>query len=262
MAIQKCTMLFETRTDKGRVSGFSETWYRDGTIADNMLQLQDLSKRGAGLLSNADGIIGQRIQQLGGRAVTASTSWPGVQVVDQDIPQVAALCYVLDAGKVYKKTFLLRAMVDDSIIKGDLVTGRQLTALFQSYANELGASWRFRVRDVTKPVAGLISIAADGTFVLTGDLVFNQGDYLTMLRVKSTLGKAVKGNFYVGTKVDSRNGKFANWGGQIVAANGKVRVFAYDYALVDRNSFTIVRSAVRKVGRPFFLYRGRAAVRK
>ena len=261
MASVKATMLFQQTTERGRVGGWSETWYKDGTFTAVNTALKALCTARANLLPIDSEIIGQRVQIPGGRAFTDNSIFPGQAAKKNDIPQMAAQCRILASNGVNAKIFSMRGVPDDLVVGGDLIPGAA-TPLYTAFGNRLGLdSWQIRSRDNQQPTAGIISIGIDGLFTLTNVIPFAVGDYLTLLHVKNTAGRAVTGNFYVKTVVNPTQGNFANWPGSAVIEVGKVRKLVYVFNNVDKSTFRLLRVMVRKVGRPFDLYRGRAPVR-
>lgn len=254
-----CSMLFAYATDGGRQAGFSESWYRDGAVADARPELVNLATARAAMLPTLVSIIGLRIQIVGGRSVSYQQFFQGTRSNVQDIPQMAVQCVVAGDVANSKKRFSMRAVADARVIGGDYNPAAWFTAAADIFAGVLvGSGFKFRSRKQSNPTVGLLSISSAGVFTLQAALAFNPGDFLTLLRVSDNNGKPISGNFYVNAPVTGTTGTFANWGGQTVGQSGKVRKLEYEYPSVVANSFVIEKIMTRKVGRPFFLYRGRA----
>ncbi len=264
MAVQRATMIFKASTTSLlRSAGWSESWYKEGAQEATLTALKDLCAVRANCLAGTAQIAGQRVQQLGGRSISDGLIFPGRQRLTVDIPQMAITANVSNAGSLQKKTFSMRGIPDDAIIGGDFTgAGGLLQAVNGFFAGLANGAWQWQARDTSLGTVQLQSVGVDGTFVLAGDYIFNQGDYLTMVRVKDINGHSIVGNFLVGTKTDARNGKFFAWPNRVVQLSGKVRKLNFIYPVVAFNSGKIVRSMIRKVGRPLDLYRGRATVRR
>ena len=255
----RSTMLFTYRSGLGRPGGWSESWYYDSDLPNAVPPLRDLALHRAGMLPNSVKITGFRFSELGGRSSSMSVSMPGCLHSSQDIPQMAALCIVGGQGVPNTKNFTLRGIADTSVSLGDADFTAPMQAAMTTFGFKLSANnFKFRARKLSNPSIGVLSIAVDGTFSLLGDLTFNQGDFLTLLRCKATNGKPIAGNFYVGVKTDARNGKFANWPNLQVAQIGSVRKLEYIFPIVAVNSFAFKKIVTRKIGRPFDAYHGRA----
>lgn len=263
MAFIRASMIFRYSTGTGRPAGMSESWYYSGDMTQAMTALKSLCNARSALLPAQCSIVGQRLQDVSNtvRSLTDNQIFPGAaRGLEQDAPQIAVQCLVKTLDESQSKNFSMRMMPDDAVFRGDFTPGVNFPlALFSSFATSLVTNgMRWRARRFTNPKIAIISVAADGTFLLAQDLDYVQGDSLTLLRVKNTNGRSVTGNYYVQTRTDARNGKFANWGGSIVAGKGFVRKLNFDYPLVGLGKFKVIRSMVRKVGRPLDLYRGRA----
>lgn len=264
MAICRATMIFRVPTADARVGGFSESWYKEGTPADVMRSLMALCLFRAGALPTASKISGQRVQELGSRAITDSEPFPGVIRSTTDVPQMAAQCSVTDAAGLKKKIFMCRGINDDSVESGALVRGGATSIQLGLFMNNLAVNgFQFRSRDTTLPAIKIVSVDANGVFALTGDLAFAVGDFLTAVRVRSQQGRSIVGSFYVSNRVDAQHGTLFGWPtGQTVSLSGSFRKQAFVYPSVAAGTGKVSKVAVRKVGRPSDLYRGRATRRR
>jgi len=260
----KVTHLFELVTEDGRAAGWSESWYVDDAPLNALIKLRSVGGARANLMPTFSKIVGARAAILGGRSITDNYVINGRTRLPRDIPQMALSVAVFSAEFAQKKTFSLRGWNDDEVQGGAFAptqTRPQLTA----YAEQLSISgFRFRARDISQPTAAILSIDATGVFTLGGDCALAVGDFVTLLRVRDTNGRSVTGNFYVRLVTNARQGQLASWPtGVVVGEKGKMRRLSYIYPLVDRGTgIRINRIQTRKVGRPFSLYRGRAAVRR
>jgi len=254
--MNKVTFLVQQTTGAGRVAGFSETWYYEGTAADTNRAADNFAKRRSGFLTRTAAVIGWRIQVIGGSAQVVKTRYPGVLATGADIPQMAVSCKCKGSGVPNVKRFQVRGVPDSNVVNGDFEPTQAFQAAFDAWAGTLGL-WRFRAKDLAAPRVRIVSIAADGTFALAGAITFNVGSTIDILRCKNNAGVNVSGSYYVSVKTDGQNGKFLNWGGSVVALKGEARAQTITYPLVDNQTVVLEKVTTRKVGRPFDLYAGR-----
>lgn len=264
MATIRATMLFEAATaDRGRVAGWTESWYKIGTPEAVLDSIKVLCTPRAALMPLNSKIIGQRLQVIGGRSMSDNVVFTGRTRLTNDIPQMAAQCVVGSAGQAQKKSFSVRGLPDDCVTGGDYTGANGLGASFAAFFRRLADdAWQWQARDTSIAATPIVSIAADGTFVLAAPMIFAVGDYVNLVRVKNVTGRSVKGDFFVETKVDNQHGKLFNWTGGQVNLAGKMRVRAYTYPVVSRDLGKVIQVMVRKVGRPLNPYRGRATKRR
>jgi len=254
----KVTLCMNQSTGKGRVGGFSETWYKDGTVQDTVIPVNALWKARQALLSSTCRFIGYRVQEVGGKGTFVVRDDVGLLQDAEDIPQMALNVYVDSATTTARKTFQLRGWADTGVEFGDYKPANSSTQMLAQMNTALvNGLWRFRSKK-QNPKVGILSIAANGDFVLTGDLVFVQGSYIDVMRAKNSFGQNVSGRYYVQIATNARSGKFADWPGTIVGQSGKARVSEFEYVLIKPQSLTALYITTRRVGRPFGLYRGRA----
>jgi hypothetical protein len=262
MAIYKITQIFGQTTRLQRQSGWSETWYLDATESTAISKADTLNKRRSGFLTRAASITNTRIQLLGGRSRLLRTVYPGVLGADQDIPQMALSCICLGQGVLNQKNFQLRGIPDGNVDGGEFTPTQGFQTAFAAYGSALvNEGFRFRAIDLTAAQVAIVSVSNIGVFALAAPLVYNVGSFIQFLRAKNTVNQAVNGTYYVSAKVDGQNGTFLDWTGGILQLKGKARVKTFVYPLVAANSLEFTQISVRKVGRPFNLYHGRATKR-
>lgn len=256
-------MLFSVPTAGGRVGGFSESWYKDGAPAAVMASLRAIAAFRVDALPSTSKIVGQRVQQVGGRAITDDVQFPGTLRGTTDVPQMAAQCSVTDAAGLKRKIFSCRGIMDTSVEGGTLVRGASTIAL-EVFMNNLAFNgFQFRSRNLELPMVRIVSVDGAGVFRLAGDLDFAVGDFLTAVRVRAQSGRTIVGSFYVSARVDAQNGTLFGWPtGQTVSLSGNFRKQGFVYPLVGQGTGKVTKVMVRKVGRPSNLYRGRATNRR
>jgi hypothetical protein len=213
----------------------------------------------AGMLGNGASIIGWRIQQLGKKAFVSQVSYPGGLATNQDIPQMALECKVFGVGVENVKYFQIRGIPDSIVLSGAYAPSAQFSqnlAAWGAGLNSLGFS--FQCLDQTQPVVKINSILTNGDYSLAAPLVYNANDVFQVLRCRNTINQNVSGSFRVLTKTDAVSGKLAGWKGGPVDNSGSVKVRKFIWPVVQINSLKPIQISTRKVGRPFFQYRGRA----
>jgi len=254
----RVTFLYQQSTDARRVGGWSENWYLDADEATATRGAGDYIRRRGALLCGQASCVGFRLQVLGGRSKMVLVNTPGPITSGQDIPQMALNCRVSAQGVPNVKYFQLRGLPDANVIGGDFVPVGGFGAAFSAFGSCLwNNSFRFRVRSAAIAPVQVISIDANGNFVLGGNLTFGVGAYIQILRVRTVTGANASGTFYVDVATDSRRGRFIGWQGGVVTLSGTARVYSTDYVLVANSSLESLRVTTRKVGRPFDMYRGR-----
>jgi len=260
--MQKVTLLLTQTSDGGRVGGWSETWYFDGTAAAAFAAANRLAKKRSAFLVHQAAVVGIRTAEVGGGVVAHPVVYPGTQNTKPDIPQMALNCVCKGQGVQNRKFFQLRGIPDSSVDGGKYKPTQGVNAGVVAYFGGLaGDQFRFRAKDLTSPKIGLVSVANDGTFRLNGAAVYNAGSYIQLLRAKNAQGVNVSGDYFVDIKTDDRNGKFLNWTGGVVTLNGQARVVSYVFPVVDGDTLIARDVTTRKVGRPFDQYVGRRSKR-
>jgi hypothetical protein len=160
------------------------------------------------------------------------------------------------------RRFTLRGLPDEYVFEGEFKPTPAATSNFRTYCNRLK---NFNMRATRKDTAGapITSIATDGTFILQQALAFAANDYLNITGVK-IIGGSTSGRFHVSTFTDNQHGKLSNWvAGAGIGGAAKLDEQFYpafeDTAAAAR--WPNAKVVVRKVGRPFGGYSGRASRR-
>lgn len=258
----KCTFLYNQTSPAGRAAGWSETWYLDDTVPNAFTSCDSLAKKRVAMLTGKAAVTNVRIQVLGSKAQIFSLLYPGAYGPDNDIPQMALECSIGNPAVPNVKRFQLRGLPDGIALNGDYQpTGAFTAGLNQWVAQLQGGRFRFKCKDASVPPVQVVAVDANGTFHLSGPMVFAVGNYIQFIRMKNTAGGNVSGTYYVSVKTDAQTGVILGWGGTVVNLSGTARLAASSFPIVDRTTFSADRLTTRKVGRPFFLYRGRVSRR-
>jgi len=245
-----------------KTGGWSETWYFTGSETEIGAACQTWMTRRSAMLTPRCFIQGFRIQNVGGKGQFFTASVPGTFAADSDIPQMALNCRCQGSGTNNVKFFQLRGIPDGQVVdgayQGNLNFPQNVSQFFTHLVN---FGWRFRAIDLTKVKVNILSIDALGAFKIAAGTTFAAGGYMDLLRCRGVDGSKLSGRYYIDSKTSDQIGVFLNWPGTVVKEKGQARPFALDYPLIQANSVKIYNVTTRKVGRPFFLYRGRQTAR-
>ena len=248
--------------------GWSESiWDTANTPTDVLLSWEQLLDARAALLPINASIIGYRIQQytisvnkfLPGGTSGAKLLLPGNELYTGDLPQVSLMLSASSNNAQNTRRFTLRGMPDSFMVGGEFQPTAPYLARLTNYRTTLQqGNWYFPGRDLAQPERRVLSIA--GNVVNVDNAVgFVQGGYLRFHRCTADNGNVVEGsypiNLIVGTAI-TLGGLPAT---TLTKPSGTCR---NDVAiLVLINTVTAGRAVVRKIGRPFELYRGRRSKR-
>lgn len=259
----KITHLFQGITGPGdfglRPFGWSETWYTDGTIETGYGGLVMFSKFRARLLSSGISIIGARIHELGGPTKFFPFKESGVSGEGMDYPTISLNCRCSSADGKYKKYFQLRGLPDPRVVdgnyEGDPTYGASLRQ-FMTFLHSPGV--KFQALDRTVPAIKINSISELGVVRCAAGGTFPIDSYVTLKRVRNTVGEKVSGTFRIVARASDTEFTLANWTGGAVAAVGTVTKQTFTYIQVGNRTAEMLGVTSRKVGRPFGQFRGRA----
>lgn len=270
----KGSLLFAVTTDpdnpadaSAHSGGWSESHWSNvvGTIA---VDCATLAQARARLLPAEVSIIGYRVENFtvtGNKLTPNGTSsgrfqYPGSNGRNLNLPQDGVLMSGSTSGAPNANRFNLRGLPDSIIQKGEYQPDPAFKGGMTNYVNTLiNAQWGFLGRIKTTPSARVNSIAA-GVVTLNGPVggVANV-DYLRLNRVYDNNGNPVKGTFLI-TDITGNAYTVQGLGATAVGApSGSARIDALAFYIY--NKVVPNRAVVRKIGRPFEQYRGRASAR-
>jgi len=269
MPVYKLTMLIDYVSDPGgtgagtRVGGWSESVYWDALGPDTVTGFNTLCQKRAAMLPAGSSVIGQRYQQVDPTVGGSSTGGfrypsPGGTGFERDIPQAAILMRIGATGFANKRPMYLRGIPDGQIVGGELRLEPPWKDAFLAYLTEL-AGWKFRGRDLTAPTVPIFSIDGTGNVVTEQPITLAVADMVRILRFRG--GSIINGRFPVETVTSTTVFKLRGWNGGS-GTGGKIRKDNYVYPVMARNQMAVSRIVVRKVGRPFFQYRGRRSKKR
>jgi len=266
----KFTMLFHYSTEPLggaaaiRTAGWSESVYNPGLGPNSYASFQRLARARAGLLPQRASIIGYRIQQVmpvGGSSTGAwnfpGTVYPtGTILASGDVPQACLLCRTRTSDQNIRPT-LLRCFPDFWIRGGELFPSTGQTDALAAYFAQL-TGWSMLGRDLSAeqwPVfavseTGLLSFTAAHTVTVPG-----------LLRVSGSIGEwgnRFSGTFKALSQPTTSSVQLEGWN---FGATTGGKAYVVTPSLHTLTTTEVSRIIVKKVGRPFFAYRGRRSNR-
>lgn len=253
----KLTTLYQSATTSNRVGGWSETVYQTATslaVAQSAAAAYALFR--TPLLPNTSLCVGSRVSQVDSPGVSTSEIFnrPGTAGVLTDAPQMALLIRILSANGS-RRNFMMRNLPDARVVSGEYVPVDTFTQVLNAFLSRL-TSYQLRTRDKTVPIVSLVGVTDDGLVTTATDFGPVAGGFVEFYRTRDIYGQKIKGRFPIlGTPTPTQTVfKVGNWRG-IAVDRGAVRKVVFTFSNITATQ--IVRSVVRKVGRPFVGYSGR-----
>lgn len=260
-------------TVETRVGGFTESYYSALATPTAVVDLlingsganQSILRTRAGLLPSSGQIIGYRLAAVlprTGRAQTKGVSYPGVSFWTTDLPQVSVQYSINSTSSGNIRRAALRCVPDQFVHGGEFQPDDAYTIALAFFAGSL-SDWRFLGQDLTTPYTDVSTITAAGVVTFLAPVTIPAG---TTVQFKGLLEPITGTKFSIRSKV--RIGALA--GTQITLLDwqsgdvqgGQGRQIVYNLYGMDSTSFSVERATVRKVGRPFFQFRGRRSKRR
>lgn len=268
MLIQDATAVSNPNAPVHRIAGWSESWYYPGTNIQACLaaafgtgglipQLGLVPTR-AGLLSLGSSVIGQRVQVVDppGLAQSLNNVYPGNGLFATGYPSVALLSKVPGIGVRNIRRVLTRGLPSAVVTEGEYTPTALWNVALALYVQAL-AGWQFRGRDLAQPIFNVLTISPAGLVQCQQNLPFATNQPIRILRTKDVTGDLRGGRFIVSTTGPlSSQCTILNWP-YGATTGGTVRADAVVYPAVDTANFAPGRTVVKKVGRPFYQFRGR-----
>jgi len=276
----KCTLLFQLSTGTEapnpslrRIGGWSESFYFPSTnINDAIRNVNGAAGMGgtplcelrAGLLPTSAQIIGQRFQQVNptGRSQSTNKIFNGGSGFACDIPQMALLTKIPAVAGNSIRMYIIRGIPDQLVVDGEYAP----TIAYRNAVNRLflglaDFSMRVVTRNATPQTVATIDNAGLVTMVNTRPTLA-PGDTVTFTNILNSLNQPHSGQFTV-EKLGPGDLQFSilNWtlsnyhGGTAVGSS-------VTYPRLTNTGASVGRIIVKKVGRPFVAYRGRASTRR
>lgn len=271
MPVFKCTSLFQCSTTvagragkfASRLGGWSESWYyTTAAITDAILAHTTLNVQRARLLGASSAIIGQRYQQVDpvGGSTTRNSGHPGGAELT-DMPQLALLVSLRSSDNLYRRSVMLRGWPDDWTVTGELNQWNVWGPLIDQFMSGLNG-WSFRVRSKATPTVPIQSISPEGLVVTNGNHGLIATDRVRILRPQTTLRRSPAGVYWIYSITNPTTFTLRDWPNDATATSGQMRKEAITYAPIGLVNWNVRNSRVRKVGRPFEVFSGRAGTRR
>jgi hypothetical protein len=266
----KCTALFTQSTNLSggsrglvRVGGWSETWYSNQAITETRNEFETLCQIRALMLPNSAAVIGQRYQIVGGGSSTSGRVFPGAGGQPADVPQMALMCTMKAAGVPNIRRFALRGIPDAIVVEGEYKPTGAFTTALNRYSTQItDGQFLMRGRNLSTAPFGVVSVDVNGNVVLTAAQTITVGSEMQFVRTTDQYGRTVSGSYFVETVTDTTHFKLHAYTFGVVNG-GQIRLLtAPGFLAMEIGSLVPVRVVVRKVGRPFGGYRGRASNRR
>jgi len=249
--------------------GWSETqWANYNQLADVRRDMLILAPERARCLPKNASVVGYRAQVFtisGNKVLPGGTSsgafqYPGNTDNDGDIPQLALMCKGPSRTTTNISRFAMRAIPDAMVKNGEYAP----TAIFKRYVESYLVSLKsmnfgFVGRDLSQLARRVVGITA-GVVTVDDAAGLAEGQYVILRRVVDDSGNPVSGSFRILSVVGNAL-TLAGMGNGVFAGNsGTLRKDGLAYFNFDFP--TVARVVVRKIGRPFEQYRGRASKKR
>lgn len=175
--------------------------------------------------------------------------------LDGDTPWQALLIRITAANGM-TRTWLPHGFPDDWFKNGNWTPDGNATAALTRIFNRLkDGGWALVGQDPTKPIKPITDITSGGLATFPVPHGYGDGTPLYGYRLKDALGKNIKGKFRVLNSPSSVTAQLSGWPPTRSAVSGSLReINIVDSMIIDA---FVERAALKKVGRPFGLFRGR-----
>jgi len=255
-----------------RTAGFSDGWYDSGADDQRLLPKdQQLINLRAALLPSSSSVVGYRISQLDayGRSTGKSRVYKmavaGGESGETGDPRQALQYTCFSQGATNELQLYIQNPPAARIKTGSYYGLAAWETKIKAYIDHVAAAgYRFYAFDQTQPVSPIVGISALGVITLSRHNVYAPGNFVRALRCKTVLRGHFRANAD-GYEVATSDGLTVTVHGwdQGECTGGSLTLWEKYLATPILDAFAKSHPAVstRKVGRPFFLFRGRASNR-
>lgn len=275
--ITRVSLLFQVTTsplDRTSASphsgGWSEQFYINGQLASGSESIRTLAQSRAAILPSEAACIGARFAYYNINAnklfpsgtATVKFQFRGNPNYTTDLPQVALEMSGSTLSGPNTSRFRLRCIPDSVMVGGEFQPDASFRRLLTVYSNNLSNfnNLGFIGRNLSLPSARVLSIAGN-TVTLDGSIGAVLGtDYMRFNRVLDITGVPVQGVYRIVNFAAPGTYTVAGLEQRTAGPNGTARVDQLSF--FDYSTIVPVRAVVKKVGRPFENYRGRASKRR
>lgn len=263
MLIQLTTGLGQV-TSVPRTAGWSESWYTNNTNIDAAkTAFLTLCQRRAALLPTRAAVVGQRYQIVdpAGSSSTGTNRFPGSAGEVNDVPQMALFYRLPGVGVRNFRPVYIRGIPDDLVKEGEYVPNASYRQRLTNFFGTL-ASWQFKGRQLTANKWPIVSISNTGAYRTSESNTLAANQMVEVMRTRDDQGVTLSGTFPVLSVTDAFTGQLGQWPGG-AWTSGSMRVPTNLYPFCNGPAVVVDdgRAVVKKVGRPFLQYRGRATTR-
>jgi len=255
-----------------RTAGFSDGWYQDGSDAYdyNEVDAGRVTKRAA-LLPTRSTVVGVRISDVDaygvttGKSRTYKLSNKGGQTAQCDDPRMSLLYDVRAQDKSNELNLYIQNVPDIRVAKGSYNPDPAWQTAVQQYLlYAFTNNYGFMGLEQQWPKIPVQTISALGVVVTKKPHGMVDNQYVRFLRTSENgYTKRNPSGYQVKDVVDAYTFSVWNWDGRpgIVSTGGSVTTWGKTFCKPTLNNYSIINpmAATRKVGRPFFQYRGRAS---
>lgn len=248
-------------------SGWSESWYKDGTLAQVRTAMEvdnGLAQRRANLFPQNYLVAGLRYTQVvpPGASISIDKVFPGQLEVASDFPNLAYKFRVLASNLLNSRSVILRSVPDAAVVFGRYKPSVNRDTALTNFQSEL-AGWQFKAQDLSFNTFKILSINNTGLVTTKLPSGIAPGQEVTILRShNSTTTALVHGIFGVLAVPSATTIQLAGDWTLGACVGGTIRRYAIIYPSIQFTEYVTPNITSKKVGRPFDLFRGRAAVRR
>lgn len=269
MARFHAQMIFEFQTNRGgtgkgnRVAGWTESVYITDDLGDIFTPTYLLASARCALLSAGGSVVGLRFQRIDpiGPTKIDGFSCNGNQRIACDIPQMAARAIFYAGSGTYQRPWLFPGLPDDYVKEGERDPNAPIQQDLIAFKNLLTGRYTFKARRNDIGLFKVVDIDADGHVRTTADTGFQIGDAVQVLRANTPEGRRVGGFADIVARTDGSHFQIFPWE-EPVTKGGKIRLAQTVYPAFGNAAPNLRFITTRKVGRPPFLYRGKATTRR
>lgn len=270
MASFKYTMVFDyssgitgTNPVPIRIGGWTESYYANDTTDATVANFVLLMTKRLGMCARGTSISKYRIQAVdpAGASQLFRTSLAAPVTWLSDVPQMALKIPFQPGFATGGFLREFRGVPDVQVTVGEYTPTQPYTAAVSLFLEELGNGiWRSRRRDKTRPKFNVLSIDPVGAVVMTdafgGIAVGNQVQVIRT--VNPMTGR--KFGYFARVQVVTDTSHFQIVGPKVRQSGfGQMRLAGVTFDVLQSPRLALAQAVVRKVGRPFRSYSGRAS---
>ena len=288
MVATRMSLLFQVTTNptdpstaSQHTGGWSESLWYNGSSPLDPTTLSNLCTKRALLLPRAASIVGIRYalyEITGNKLKPGGTSAakilkPGHPSLSVGLPQDSLEISGQSASTPNNNRFRLGCLPDEECSNGEYQPDSTYKASVTNYLNMIlgtgptsgGGPYSFVCRDLSTPAVRVLSVVPLGgakqqlQVVTDASALTSVGNYLRFHRCYDQAGNPIKGSYVIDSISGGTNTYVLNGAPQqtVVKPSGLIR---HDtLILVTYGSLNVSRAVVKKIGRPFQAYRGRAS---